>query len=66
VCDAGDSTGPADGTFRAGQAVEHRAFGPGQVVTVEEDSVVVRFADGTHRTLDLEVVERDQLLVPAR
>lgn len=65
VCDAGESTAPAEGTFRAGQAVEHRAFGPGQVITVEEDAVVVRFEDGTHRTLDLQLVERDELLVPA-
>ena len=65
VCDAGESTAPVEGTFAPGQAVEHRAFGVGQVVTVEEDSVVVRFEDGTHRTLHLEVVERDQLLVPA-
>ena len=65
VCDAGESSAPVEGTFAAGQAVEHRAFGLGQVVTVEEDSVVVRFEDGTHRTLDIELVERDQLLVPA-
>ncbi len=65
VCDAGESSAPVEGAFAPGQAVEHRAFGPGQVVTVEEDSVVVRFEDGTHRTLDIELVERDQLLVPA-
>jgi ATP-dependent DNA helicase RecQ len=65
VCDDGESTAPVDGTFTAGQAVSHRAFGPGQVVTADEEAVVVRFEDGTHRTLALEIVERDQLLVPA-
>lgn len=65
VCDAGDSSGPADGPFAAGQAVEHRSFGPGEVVSVDDDAVVVRFDDGTHRTLAREVVERDQLLIPA-
>lgn len=65
VCDAGESSAPADGPFAAGQAVEHRSFGPGEVVSVDDDSVVVRFDDGTHRTLAREIVERDQLLVPA-
>jgi len=65
VCDAGESAGPADGPFRAGQAVEHRAFGTGQVVSADADTVVVRFDDGTHRTLAVELVARDQLLVPA-
>ena len=65
VCDAGQSVeDDADGTFHAGQSVEHRAFGPGQVVTVEDDAVIVRFDDGTHRTLAIELVERAQLLVP--
>ncbi|HEU5083982.1 MAG TPA: RecQ family ATP-dependent DNA helicase [Acidimicrobiales bacterium] len=65
VCDAGESSAPADGPFAAGQAVEHRSFGPGEVVSVDDDSVVVRFDDGTHRTLAREIVERDQLLVPS-
>jgi len=65
VCDAGESTEEADGPFTAGQAVEHRTFGTGRVVTVEDDTVVVRFDDGTHRTLAVELVERDRLLVPA-
>lgn len=64
VCDAGESTAPVDGTFVAGQAVSHQAFGDGHVVSVDADSVVVRFEDGTHRTLDLELVEQEQLLVP--
>ena len=64
VCDAGESTGPVDGPFAAGQAVAHRAFGAGSVVSVEEDAVVVRFDDGTHRTLDLALVASEQLLVP--
>jgi len=65
VCDAGESAGPVDGPFHAGQAVEHRAFGAGQVVSADEDTVVVRFDDGTHRTLAVDLVARDQLLVPA-
>jgi len=65
VCDAGVATEDADGPFHAGQAVAHRSFGAGQVVTVEDDTVVVRFDDGTHRTLAVELVERDQILVPA-
>jgi ATP-dependent DNA helicase RecQ len=65
VCDAGEATGPADGPFHAGQVVEHRSFGPGQVVSVDDDTVVVRFDDGTHRVLHVELVERDRLLVPA-
>lgn len=64
VCDAGESTAPVDGTFAAGQAVAHQSFGPGHVVSVDEDAVVVRFEDGTHRTLDRELVEQEQLLVP--
>lgn len=65
VCDAGDAAEEADGPFHAGQVVVHRTFGAGQVVAVEDDTVVVRFHDGTHRTLAVELVERDQLLVPA-
>jgi ATP-dependent DNA helicase RecQ len=65
VCDAGESTEIVDGPFHAGQAVEHRSFGPGKVITVEEDAVTVRFDDGTHRTLAVELVKRDELLVPA-
>jgi len=65
VCEAGESSGPADGPFHAGQAVTHRAFGGGQVITVEEDAVIVRFDDGTHRTLAIELVQRDALLVPS-
>lgn len=65
VCDAGEASGPADGPFAAGQAVEHRSFGPGEVVSVDDEAVVVRFEDGTHRTLAREIVERDQLLLPS-
>jgi ATP-dependent DNA helicase RecQ len=65
VCDAGESHDEGDGPFHAGQDVEHRTFGSGQVVTVEDDAVIVRFDDGTHRTLAMELVHRDQLLVPA-
>jgi ATP-dependent DNA helicase RecQ len=65
VCDAGESREVLDGPFHAGQDVEHRAFGTGRVVSIDDDTVTVRFSDGTHRTLALELVHQDELLVPA-
>lgn len=65
VCDAGDGEAVVDGPFAAGGRVRHASLGDGDVVTVDPDTVVVRFDDGTHRSLDLAVVAEEQLLEPA-
>lgn len=51
VCDAGDSE-PADGPFDAGENVDHGEFGPGTVISSTADVTLVRFDDGSERTLD--------------
>ena len=51
VCDAGTST-TDDGPFAPGAAVDHDDFGPGIIVSSTADATLVRFDDGSERTLD--------------
>ena len=54
-----------DGRFAVQARVEHEEFGIGTVTDVEEDRITVLFEDVGYRTLSLEVVEEQDLLVPA-
>ncbi|WP_424529505.1 DUF3553 domain-containing protein [Sphaerisporangium viridialbum] len=45
--------------------VRHSAWGPGVVMSREPDRVTVLFEDVGYKTLSLEAVERDNLLVLA-
>ena len=51
VCDDG-TPAAADGPFTPGDAVEHGDFGGGTVVSSTADATLVRFDDGSERTLD--------------
>ena len=53
------------GRFAVQARVEHEEFGMGTVTDVEEDRITVLFEDVGYRTLSLEVVEEQDLLVPA-
>jgi ATP-dependent DNA helicase RecQ len=44
--------------------VRHEEFGPGVVTDLEEDRLTVLFDDVGYRTLSLEVVAEQELLVP--
>ncbi|HEX4977092.1 MAG TPA: RecQ family ATP-dependent DNA helicase [Nocardioides sp.] len=54
-----------DGRFAVAARVEHDEFGVGTVTDVEEDRITVLFEDVGYRTLSLELVEEQDLLVPA-
>jgi ATP-dependent DNA helicase RecQ len=62
VCDRGEATEPAGGGFDAGQRVEHESLGPGEVVSAEEETITVRFDDGTHRELHRGILDDKGLL----
>ena len=51
VCDAG-APAAEDGPFDAGEPVDHGEFGQGTVVSSTADLTLVRFEDGSERTLD--------------
>ncbi len=55
---------PEDVPFDVQSRVRHPAFGPGVVMSYEQDRVTVLFEDAGYRTLALSAVERDDLLVP--
>jgi ATP-dependent DNA helicase RecQ len=67
TCEAGTSEVMAsttvDGPFAAGDHVEHGEWGPGQVIRVDGDSVVVLFDEGGYRTLSVPTVVERGLLV---
>jgi len=54
-----------DGRFAVQARVEHDEFGVGTVTDVEEDRITVLFEDVGYRTLSLELVEEQDLLVRA-
>ncbi|WP_405145144.1 RecQ family ATP-dependent DNA helicase [Sphaerisporangium sp. NBC_01403] len=54
-----------DGPFPMHAKVRHSAWGPGVVMSREPDRVTVLFEDVGYKTLSLEAVERDNLLVLA-
>lgn len=59
---AGDAT--VDGPFAPGRAVRHTEWGPGQVLRVEPDQVVVLFDSVGYKTLARDIVEEQGLLLP--
>jgi ATP-dependent DNA helicase RecQ len=62
-CRSGESHEPAaDAAYAVQTRVEHPEFGTGTVMDVEEDRVTVLFEDVGYRTLDLDVVEQQDLL----
>jgi ATP-dependent DNA helicase RecQ len=61
-CAAGTAEASEDRPFRIGAQVQHAEFGPGTVSSYEADRVVVLFGKAGYRTLDLDLVERDELL----
>jgi ATP-dependent DNA helicase RecQ len=63
ACDAGQATAATNRPFRLGAVVTHPSFGDGQVAQYEGDRVVVLFDTEGYRTLDLDLVESEQLLV---
>ena len=71
VCDtceagvAGPLVTACDGRFAVQARVEHDEFGLGTVTDVEEDRITVLFEDVGYRTMSLELVEEQDLLVPA-
>ncbi|MEU8268597.1 ATP-dependent DNA helicase RecQ [Sphaerisporangium sp. NPDC049002] len=66
---ATDPAAPAEqvgeGPFPMHAKVRHSAWGPGVVMSREPDRVTVLFEDVGYKTLSLEAVERDNLLVLA-
>jgi ATP-dependent DNA helicase RecQ len=54
----------ADGPFAAETAVEHREWGPGVVMRVEEDRLVVLFDEVGYKTLGIAAVTEHDLLRP--
>lgn len=65
-CDEGLPTAvPAGGRpFPLDARVEHRSFGPGQVVAYEQDTVTVLFDEAGYRTLAVDLVVEHDLLAP--
>ena len=51
VCDGG-GTASSDGPFSPGEQVVHETFGAGDVVSSTAEVTLVRFDDGTERTID--------------
>lgn len=62
-CDEGASTSATRRPFALGAAVRHASFGDGSVAQYEGDRVVVLFEADGYRTLDLDLVESEALLV---
>ncbi len=65
---AGDHAGVAGAGARAfalGSRVVHQSWGEGQVIGYEDDTVTVLFDEGGYRTLSVELVDENGLLVPA-
>ncbi|MCL3818259.1 RecQ family ATP-dependent DNA helicase [Aeromicrobium wangtongii] len=62
-CDAGTSTSASRRPFPLGAEVRHASFGNGRIAQYDGDRVVVLFEQEGYRTLDLDLVESDGLLV---
>ena len=54
---------PVDGPFPVHSTVRHAAWGEGTVLRYEEDRMVVLFDEVGYKTLSVEVVRREGLLV---
>jgi len=65
-CAAGEGVrAPASGPFPVHSTVRHAAWGQGMVLRYEDDRMVVLFDDVGYKTLSVEVVKRQGLLVAA-
>jgi ATP-dependent DNA helicase RecQ len=66
TCEAGTARAQPteEGRFRRNSAVEHREWGRGLVMSVEQDRLTVLFDDIGYRTLALAAVEGHDLLTP--
>ncbi|MFC4056821.1 RecQ family ATP-dependent DNA helicase [Planomonospora corallina] len=66
TCRAGEAEAPevAGGPFAMHARVRHSAWGPGTVMSRENDRITVLFEEVGYKTLSLEAVERDDLLAP--
>jgi ATP-dependent DNA helicase RecQ len=64
-CAAGESSATQAGPFPVHSTVRHATWGQGMVLRYEEDRMVVLFDDVGYKTLSVEVVQRQGLLVPA-
>ncbi|MBG0830226.1 RecQ family ATP-dependent DNA helicase [Planomonospora sp. ID67723] len=67
TCRAGEAEAPGDdgGPFAMHARVRHSEWGPGMVMSRESDRVTVLFEEVGYKTLLLEAVERENLLVGA-
>ena len=64
--DAGDATAAAsDEMFPAQSQVTHAEWGPGTVMSTEEDRITVFFEKEGYRVLSRKLVEEGSLLQPA-
>ncbi|GIH90363.1 RecQ family ATP-dependent DNA helicase [Planobispora siamensis] len=64
TCRAGEAEAPeSEGPFEMHARVRHSAWGPGTVMSRESDRVTVLFDEVGYKTLLLEAVERENLLV---
>ena len=67
-CDAGlsaEQPDPGESPFPINMRVRHASWGTGVVTGYEEGRIVVLFEEAGYRTLDLELIERKELLSPA-
>jgi ATP-dependent DNA helicase RecQ len=64
-CAAGDgAAAPVEGPFPVHSTVRHATWGAGLVLRYEEDRMVVLFDEVGYKTLSVDVVRREGLLVP--
>ena len=66
TCDAGtaEDRGPAAGGFELNSGVRHPEWGPGVVMSSEQDRITILFDQVGYKTLALAAVERNNLLTP--
>ena len=65
-CAAGKAeVAPVSGPFPVHSTVRHATWGQGTVLRYEEDRMVVLFDDVGYKTLSVEVVQREGLLMAA-
>lgn len=66
-CESGEVTtnGAADHPFPLQSTVRHTSWGEGTVMHYEGDRVTILFEDAGYRTLDMKLVEENNLLEPA-
>lgn len=62
-CDAGIRAEPGDEPFAEGARVRHPEWGAGSVTRYEGETMVVLFDDAGYRTLAIDVVTSEGLLV---